>query len=969
MYHNSLSFIIVSGSDNIEKALRGVPALEDCSYSFRTVSCAENAGNVGLDTAFIFDCTEKPLPQPLGSAKKGRYTEYAAILNSDSPELSKAETVSEFGDIWVMPDREYDCSLLQAYFSRLASRMKASADSRKQGICFHTLIDSIPDITWYKDAAGAHLIVNDSFCSMVGKSKEQIYKKGHCYIWDATPEDEEVCLSSDRMIMESRRTNTFEEEVITKSEKLLLKSYKSPLIDENGRVFGTCGIARDVTEFRNATTEIQILLDSIPYVVLLEDTDEIVMSKNLLFNEYFPDFFNIKGKSSAEWKKSLNIATVPGAKQKEVVTYYGGEERTLLMEEEPLLDIFYRQNGKIITLADITDERKISKELEESRKKAQDANRAKSLFLANMSHEIRTPINSVIGMNEMILRESGEPETRSYALNARRSAKMLLGLINDILDFSKIETGKMELTPVNYTTAEVISDVVKMNISRANDKGLTLKLDVDPNLPSELYGDDVRLRQIISNLLTNAIKYTKEGTVTISVGGSVSEDGILAMSVCVSDTGIGIKPEDIEKLFDAFQRIDNSVTRRIEGTGLGLNITMKLLMLMDSKLEVKSEYGKGSEFFFTVNQKIVDSAPMGILEINAENADEFTYSASFAAPDAKILMVDDNDMNRIVFRSLLKQTKVQVYEAASGYECLSMVEKQRFDIIFLDHMMPGIDGIETFHRLKEGENLCKGVPVIMLTANAVSGVREAYLEEGFTNFLSKPISPSQLEKMTKSYLPEELVKEASECEETAVRSSLPEIEGFNFEIAKLYAKSDDTIKSSLEAFGDNLVKSAALLRYYMPIVRDSKDNLELYRIQAHSLKGTAAIVGAMQVSELAKTAEFAAKAANYGRIEAITPILIEETEACLKRIEAAGVYTRKPLNPDISQLADKVKKMLSLMEEFNIDEADVIMNELYGYSYPDDIQIQIEILKVAEVNCDIESICRVAAELEQLCLQ
>ncbi len=961
MYHNSLSFVIVSGSDKIAKTLREVQPLEDCSYSFRTVSCTENADKVGLDTAFIFDCTEKPLPSPLRDAR----TEYAAILNSDSPELSKAETVSNFGDIWVMHDRKYDCKLLKAYFSRLASRMKASADSRKQGICFHTLIDSVPDIAWYKDAAGAHLIVNDSFCNMVGKSKEQIYKKGHCYIWDATPEDEEVCLSSDRMIMESRRTNTFEEEVITKSEKLLLKSYKSPLIDENGRVFGTCGIARDVTEFRNATTEIQILLDSIPYVVLLEDTDEIVMSKNLLFNEYFPDFFNIKGKSSLEWKKSLNITSVPGTKQKEVVTYYGGEERTLLMEEEPLLDIFYRQNGKIITLADITDERKISKELEESKKKAQEANRAKSLFLANMSHEIRTPINSVIGMNEMILRESGEQETRSYALNARRSAKMLLGLINDILDFSKIETGKMELTPVNYTTAEVISDVVKMNISRANDKGLTLKLDVDPNLPSELYGDDVRLRQIISNLLTNAIKYTKEGTVTISVGGSVSEDGVLAMSVCVSDTGIGIKPEDIEKLFDAFQRIDNSVTRRIEGTGLGLNITMKLLMLMDSKLEVKSEYGKGSEFFFTVNQKIVDSTPMGTLEINAENADEFTYSASFAAPDAKVLMVDDNDMNRVVFRSLLKQTKVQVYEAASGYECLSLVEKEHFDIIFLDHMMPGMDGIETFHRIKEGENLCKDVPVIMLTANAVSGVREAYLEEGFTNFLSKPISPSQLEKMTKSYLPKELVKEVSECEEKAVKSSLPEIEGFNFEIARLYAKSDDIIKSSLEAFGDNLVKSAALLRHYLPIVRESEDNLELFRIQAHSLKGTAAIVGATQVSEIAKTAEFAAKAANYGRIEAITPILIEETEACLKRVEAAGVYTRKPLNPDISQLADKVKKILSLMEEFNVDEADVIMNELYGYSYPDDIQVQIEILKIAEVNCDIESIYKVISELER----
>lgn len=385
------------------------------------------------------------------------------------------------------------------------------------------------------------------------------------------------------------------------------------------------------------------------------------------------------------------------------------------------------------------------------------ANTAKSAFLANMSHEIRTPINAILGLNTMTLRESDDPQIREYATEIEQAGQTLLSLVNDILDISKVESGKMEIVAVEYDLSSVINDTVNMMSFKAKAKNLELKVDVDKNLPHKLYGDDVRIRQVLVNLLSNAVKYTEKGSVTLKVSGDVSEDEVMLKYV-VSDTGIGIREEDMEKLFAKYERLDTIKNRNVEGTGLGMAITTKLLGLMNSSLDVQSTYGKGSTFSFELAQKVIDREPIGDLNrrfSQTKKADD--SDVRFIAPDAKILVVDDNRTNRLVFKKLLQRIKVQIDEADSGQACLDMCCQKEYDIIFLDHMMPGMDGIETREKMRENTR-CPNIntPVIALTANAISGSREFYLEAGFDDYISKPIEPKKLEKMIFDLLPEEM---------------------------------------------------------------------------------------------------------------------------------------------------------------------------------------------------------------------
>ena len=395
-------------------------------------------------------------------------------------------------------------------------------------------------------------------------------------------------------------------------------------------------------------------------------------------------------------------------------------------------------------------------QLERAVKEAEAANQAKRDFLANMSHEIRTPLNVVLGMNEMIRRESRETSVQKYAHKIEASGNILLSLINDVLDFSKIEAGNMQLVPVQYQISSVISDIVLLVTERMRGKDLKLDLKIDEMLPCVLYCDEVRMKQIMLNVLNNAVKYTEKGTITFTVSGKKKEEGFF-LYVSVKDTGIGIRREDMDKLAHAFQRVDEQRNVNIEGTGLGLSITQNFLIMMGSALEVESEYGKGSNFFFTVEQPIIDERPIGKInpyELHSEEEMTVTYTA----PEAEILVVDDNRMNLDVFRALLKKTRVRVMTASSGKECLRLVKRQEFDIIFLDHMMPEMDGVETLKQLKAlSDNLSKDAPVIALTANAVAGAKEEYIAQGFVDYLSKPVQGSTLEKMVRDYLPEKLV--------------------------------------------------------------------------------------------------------------------------------------------------------------------------------------------------------------------
>ena len=402
---------------------------------------------------------------------------------------------------------------------------------------------------------------------------------------------------------------------------------------------------------------------------------------------------------------------------------------------------------------------------ENERLEAVQANKMQEEFLANMSHEIRTPLNAIIGLNEMILKEAGEENVRTYAADIKGASKTLLGLINDILDFSKIESGRVDLQPVKYWTAFLLTDSYNLIQGRAAERNVEMKVEADPAVPEQLFGDETRIRQIITNLLTNAVKYTNEGSITLKLHWRKTSIETAMIRISVADTGIGIKPEDQEKLFQSFRRVDEKRNRNIEGTGLGLVISKQLVELMGGRIWVKSEYGEGSEFFIEFPQKIVSERGMGKFVPHANAADEAVLqkNTNFTAPEARILVVDDVETNLKVVKNLLKDTEIRIETAPGGQECLDMTKNTGFDLILLDHRMPEMDGIETLHNMRaRPDDPNQETPVIMLTANVVAGAKENYLREGFTDYLTKPIRQSDLKQMLMDYLPLHKVHKVSE---------------------------------------------------------------------------------------------------------------------------------------------------------------------------------------------------------------
>ncbi len=403
--------------------------------------------------------------------------------------------------------------------------------------------------------------------------------------------------------------------------------------------------------------------------------------------------------------------------------------------------------GYVALFLDVTDSINQLERMRELKEQADRANMAKSLFLANMSHEIRTPINAILGMNEVILRDYDEPELMEYSRNIQNSTQTLLSLVNDILDFSRIEAGKIEIRPEIYQVKTLTQNLKDMFEKKAVEKQLDFRTEFGRDLPEELFGDVTRVRQIAINLLSNAIKYTKEGFVKLHILSQQMNPEHINLVISVEDSGIGIKEEDLPKLFESFERLDENQNRTIEGIGLGLNITMKIVKMMGGDLKVYSVYGRGSVFTAIVPQRLLGKA-----EIK-----ETVSRTAFTAPEARVLLVDDSRTNLMVEQALLQKTKVQITAVLSGRECLEQIQKEHFDLIFLDHRMPDMDGIETLQHIRSMPSICKETPVVMLTANAVNDARNDYLQLGFDEFLSKPVDSKMMEDMVLKFLPEELV--------------------------------------------------------------------------------------------------------------------------------------------------------------------------------------------------------------------
>ena len=411
----------------------------------------------------------------------------------------------------------------------------------------------------------------------------------------------------------------------------------------------------------------------------------------------------------------------------------------------------------------------VEKELEESRLKAEHstritnaANRAKSDFLANTSHEIRTPMNAILGMNEMILKESKDQEIRQASMDIRRAGNHLLSIINNILDISKIESGKMELYNADYHLWQMLKDIEEGVFETVHDKGLNFVLDVDKNLPEHLYGDEDHIRQVVINLVDNAVKYTKKGRITLNVSGHMMPHERVKLVISVSDTGIGIRQADITKLFRSFERVNLNETQSIQGAGLGLTLVRYLVELMDGTVKAESVYGKGSTFTIELVQQLAHEGFQGTIEDYEEmqrtspRKQEQEDTTPFTCPDASILVVDDTPVNLVVARGMLTDTLAHVETAESGEECLRLIETNHYDIIFLDHKMPGIDGVETLRRAKEIDGPSRLSAYIALTANSGTGLREEYISLGFNDYLPKPMKADALKKIIARYLPDNL---------------------------------------------------------------------------------------------------------------------------------------------------------------------------------------------------------------------
>lgn len=618
---------------------------------------------------------------------------------------------------------------------------------------------------------------------------------------------------------------------------------------------------------------------------------------------------------------------------------------------EPILDQFEKNKGYVVLIYDVTETRNYIEEIKQVREQAERANIAKSAFLANMSHEIRTPMNAIVGLSDIIMEESRGRKVYEYACDIKSASRNLLALINDILDLSKVEAGKMELIMTEYHMGSLIDEILNMMDIMASQRGLELKREFDMTIPCRYLGDEGRVKQILINVLNNALKFTKKGYVKLSINGSRGETKDMELlSFRIEDTGCGIRKEDLKEIFDNFKQVDSKRNRTVEGTGLGLSITKRLVEMMQGTIEVESEYGKGTVFTVEIPQKIVDSRPLfEITEVEAKKEEKLE---PFIVEDCRVLVVDDNAVNRKIAKIFLQSYGMEVVEADSGPAAIALVRQTRYDIIFMDHMMPEMDGIEAVRIIRSecGEN--GSLPVIIaLSANAMEGVKETFLANGFQDFVAKPLDRKPLHEVLLRWLSGKKITQSGAWMEVRKVD-----DGRNEEFQKIIIEGidiDEVFRRSTGSIEDYL----ELLNLYcldgkrkLVVLRElwEKRDYKNYGIEVHGLKSASANVGAMGVSSSAREHEKAVNRGDGTYVDEHVNQLLAEYETQIGHISRflsesrkSGAEAEKVLEIDQADLVRQIGEALERVENFRSKECAHKIEELRQFRLPSDVEAQL----------------------------
>ena len=652
------------------------------------------------------------------------------------------------------------------------------------------------------------------------------------------------------------------------------------------------------------------------------------------------------------------------------------------MYEVSVSDIYEntKLRGKMAWFFDVTEAQEYTKEILQLKDEAERANIAKSAFLANMSHEIRTPMNAILGFSELVIQQEKEESLKDYMYDIKRSAKSLLHIINQILDISKIESGEIEMVQESFYLQTVLEEVLAIITNQANKKGLKCSANFADDLPSEFYGAHVQLREILINILNNGVKYTKEGEVALKVYCEDIEEDVTNIYFEVSDTGIGMRKEDVNCIYDRFRKLDSMQNQGIEGTGLGMYIVKSLVTRMQGTIDIDSVYGEGTTIKITIPMKVTNRTPMGKLDVNSI---EEKKNRKKIIINAKILVVDDNEVNLKLISSLLLRYHTHADLAISGEQAIEKVQNETYDLIFMDHMMPEMDGVQAMQKIRElDDGKYKEIPIILLTANAIAGFREEMLNIGFEDYISKPIDIAYLEKALMKYLPEEKITILEE--EANEDGSSDVIESKITEMKKVlkHFQVDEGIKYSGGSYEDYLEvlkitqergvdRSEKLQKLF-----DDKD-YSSYTIHVHALKSTAYNIGAMELGDEAQAQEMAGKNENYKYIEERFAFLMEEYQIVLLEIQKWFFLNRAEVEPVLLEdelvtevLSDEDKKEIlaavdEQMKAFQLDNAQQILEEMIPMLQVGEERTYLEKIVKALVSCDMETASKLWRERSQ----